>query len=106
MRSAQGNTQGINLDRILYLKAQRILKNDLTVEYNNKLYQIKDKVNARKIVIEERISGTKIMIYRNKILKFREITSRASHGTLLNGTHMCLAHFSVFVFSSFTLKKL
>ena len=47
------------------------------MEYNNKLYQIKDKVNARKIVIEERISGTKIMTYKNKVLKFKEITLRA-----------------------------
>jgi hypothetical protein len=28
-------------------------------------------------VIEERISGTKIMTYENKVLKFKEITSRA-----------------------------
>jgi len=66
-----------NLDRILCRKTQRVLRNDLTVEYNNKLYQIKDKVNARKIVIEERINGTKIMTYKNKVLKFKEITLRA-----------------------------
>lgn len=66
-----------NLDRILCRKTQRVLRNDLTVEYNNKLYQIKDKVNARKIVIEERISGTKIMTYKNKVLRFKEITLRA-----------------------------
>jgi hypothetical protein len=66
-----------NLDRILCRKTQRVLRNDLTVKYNNKLYQIKDKVNARKIVIEERISGTKIMTYKNKVLKFKEITLRA-----------------------------
>jgi hypothetical protein len=69
--------KGTNLDRILCRKTQRVLRNDLTVEYNNKLYQIKDKVNARKIVIEERISGAKIMTYKNKVLKFKEITSRA-----------------------------
>jgi transposase len=68
---------GTNLDGILCRKTQRVLRNDLTVEYNNKLYQIKDKVNARKIVIEERISGRKIMTYRNKVLKFKEITLRA-----------------------------
>ena len=66
-----------NLDRILCRKTQRVLRNDMTVEYNNKLYQIKDKVNARKIVIEERISGTKIMTHKNKVLKFKEITLRA-----------------------------
>ncbi len=64
-----------NLDRILCRKTQRVLRNDLTVEYNNKLYQIKDKVNGRKIVIEERVSGTKIMTYGNKVLRFKEITT-------------------------------
>jgi hypothetical protein len=28
-------------------------------------------------VIEERMSGTKIMTYKNKVLKFKEITLRA-----------------------------
>ncbi len=69
--------KGTNLDRILCRKTQRVLKSDMTVQYNNKLYQIKDKVNARKIVIEERISGTKIMTYKNKVLKFKEITLKA-----------------------------
>ncbi len=68
--------KGTNIDSILCRKTQRVLRNDLTVEYNNKLYQIKDKVNARKIVIEERMSGTKIMTYKNKVLKFKEITLR------------------------------
>ncbi len=71
--------KGTNLDRVLCRKTQRVLKNDMTVEYNNKLYQIKDKVNTRKIVIEERISGTKIMTYKNKILKFKEIVISAKN---------------------------
>lgn len=68
--------KGTNLDSILCRKTQRVLRNDLTVEYKSKLYQIKDKVNARKIVIEERMSGRKIMTYNDKVLKFKEITSR------------------------------
>ena len=50
----------------------------MTVEYKSKLYQIKDKVNTRKIVIEERMSGRKIMTHKNKVLKFKEITLRES----------------------------
>lgn len=63
-----------NLDRILCRKTQRVLRNDLTVEYGSKLYQIKDKVNAREIVIEERLNGSKIMTCNNRVLKFKEIT--------------------------------
>ncbi len=51
----------------------------MTVQYNNKLYQIKDKVNARKIVIEERMSGRKIITYNNKVLKFKEVVLRANN---------------------------
>ena len=69
--------KGTNLDSILCRKTRRVLRNDLTVEYKSKLYQIKDKVNARKVVIEERMSGRKIMTYNNKVLKFTEITSKA-----------------------------
>ncbi len=60
----------------------------MTVEYNNKLYQIKDKVNTKKIVIEERINGRKIMTHRNTILKFKEITMRANdqQGSMHNGS--------------------
>ena len=43
------------------------------MEYGNKLYQIKDKVNTRKIVIEERLNGSKIMLCKNRVLKFKEI---------------------------------
>lgn len=66
-------TPNTDLDRILCRKTQRVLRNDLTVEYGSKLYQIKDKVNTRKIVIEERLNGSKIMICRNRVLKFKEI---------------------------------
>ncbi len=67
-----------NLDRILCRKTQRVIKNDMTVQYkyNNELYQIKDKVNARKIVIEERMSGR---TYNNKVLKFKEIALQANN---------------------------
>ena len=46
------------------------------MKYNNKLYQIKGRLNARKIVIEEKINGTKIMTYKNKVLSL--ITSSAN----------------------------
>ena len=83
----RGIPKSTNLDSILCRKTQRVLRNDLTVEYKSKLYQIKDKVNARKIVIEERMSGRKIMMYNNKVLKFEEITLRARkrQKTLYNG---------------------
>ncbi len=70
--------ESTNLDSILCRKIQRVLRNDLTVECKSKLYQTKNKVNARKILIEEGISGRKIMTYNNnKILKFKEMTLRA-----------------------------
>ncbi|KJU83735.1 hypothetical protein MBAV_004069 [Candidatus Magnetobacterium bavaricum] len=36
--------EGLNLDRILCIKTERVLRQDFTVAYNKKLYQIKDNI--------------------------------------------------------------
>jgi len=59
-----------------YPRAQTLI-GFFAVRLRGYFYQINDKVNGRKIVIEERISGAKIMTYKNKVLKFKEITSKA-----------------------------
>ncbi|MDP3296152.1 MAG: hypothetical protein Q8N09_00920 [Thermodesulfovibrionia bacterium] len=47
------------------IKTERALRNDFTVAHNGKLYQIKDNVKAKKVVVEERIDGSII----SKLLK-------------------------------------
>jgi transposase len=67
---------GIRLDRVLCVKSERFLRNDFTVAYNGKLYQIEDRTRAKKVVVEERTGGSMAITYKGKILKFTEIGER------------------------------
>ncbi|MDP3049631.1 MAG: ISNCY family transposase [Thermodesulfovibrionales bacterium] len=72
----RGIPKGMNLDRILCIKTERTLRNDFTIAYSGKLYQIQDKIKAEKVVIEERINGTMAITHNDTVLKFKEITER------------------------------
>ena len=68
--------KGIDLDAVFCVKTIRVLRNDFTVAYNSKLYQIEDNVNAKKVMVEERANGAIHISYRNTDLKFKEIITR------------------------------
>jgi hypothetical protein len=68
--------QGMNLDRILCLKDQRILRNDFTISYGAKLYQVLDHTRKKSVMIEERIDGTLHLYDSAGALKFKEISPR------------------------------
>jgi len=67
--------KGVDLDAVFCVKTIRVLRNDFTVAYNSKLYQIEDNVNAEKVTVEERANGSIHISYRNMDLKFKEITT-------------------------------
>lgn len=67
---------GINLDSILCIKNERVLRNDSTIAYNGKLYQILDKTDARKVMVEEKLNGKMEITYNGVRLKYKEITGR------------------------------
>ena len=66
----------IDLDSILCLKTERVLRNDFTVAHNNKLYQILDHINAEKVTVEERINDKIFISYKQRQLNYKEITKR------------------------------
>lgn len=68
--------RGMDLDRILCMKVERVLRNDFTVSYDNKIYQIKERTNAKKVIVEERINGSIVIRYRGAALRYREIETR------------------------------
>jgi hypothetical protein len=67
-----------NLDRSLCLKTNRTVKNDYTIAYDSKLYQIVDKALSRKVVVEERIDGSLHINCNGASLKYRTIDERPS----------------------------
>lgn len=67
---------GINLDKILCVKTARALRNDYTIAHNAKLYQIQDSLSAKEVIVEERVDGSMLITYKNRSLKFNEITTK------------------------------
>ena len=64
------------LDRIFCIRDERTLRNDFTIAYNGKLYQIKDAIKAQKVAVEERIDGSLHITHRGLELSYREIKRR------------------------------
>lgn len=68
---------GMNLDRILCLKEQRTLRNDWTIAYQGKLYQVLGSTRAKTVSCEKRIDGTLRLYDQSQNLKFKEIMPRS-----------------------------
>jgi len=68
--------KNIDLDKILCKKTERGFNNDSTVAHDKKLYHVLEKVCAKKVMVEERISGKMLIIHNGKALKYKEITRR------------------------------
>jgi hypothetical protein len=66
----------LNLDNILCVKAQRAMRNDFTVAYNRKLYQIEDRIRVARVMVHERVDGSLAIVSKDRFLKFREIVTR------------------------------
>jgi hypothetical protein len=65
--------EDLDLDSILSIKEERVLRNDFTISYEGKFYQITDKINGRKVTVEERLNGRMYITYKGKRLKYKEI---------------------------------
>jgi len=65
-----------NLDRSFCIRTNRTVRNDNTIAHNGKLYQLKEKVMSRKVVVEERLNGSLHICRDGVSLKYREISER------------------------------
>jgi ribosome maturation protein Sdo1/transposase len=68
--------QGVDLDGILCIKTERVLRNDSTIAHRSKLYQILDKTDARKVMVKEMINGKMEITHDDVSLRYKEITER------------------------------
>ena len=66
-----------DLDRMLCIKTERVLRNDFTIASNGKLYQIFDNVRAERVIVEEHINGSIKIRYKDIALRFKRITTKA-----------------------------
>lgn len=67
--------KGLDLNSILCIKIKRTLRNDFTVTYKSKRYQIKDKIRATKVMIHEHLDGSMKITHRDRALRFNETTT-------------------------------
>ena len=68
--------KGLNLDRILCKKTEHTLRNDFTIVHNKQLYQVLERVNAKKVVVEERTNGRILIMHKEKPLKYKPVAQR------------------------------
>lgn len=64
------------LDRILSIRTVRALRNDFTIAHDKKLYQIKDNIRTKKVLVEERTDGSMRILHNGQRLRFQKITAR------------------------------
>lgn len=66
----------VDLDTILCIKNERTLKNDHTITYKGRLYQVESRTREKKVVMEELIDGRMRIRDKGNILSFHEIRQR------------------------------
>lgn len=69
------------LDRILCIKEERSVKNDFTIAYDGKLYQIEQATRAKKVTVEVRLDGSLHITYKGHDLCYRMITEQPQRET-------------------------
>ncbi len=65
-----------NFDKYLCIKTERTIRNDNTIALNGKLYQIEQRSNTKKVVVQEKLDGSMHIMSGNKSLKYKEIAER------------------------------
>lgn len=68
--------KSVRLERVLCRKTERCLRNDFTVAHNGKLYQVKERTRAKRVVVEERLDGKMAIVHGERSFRFREVTKR------------------------------
>ena len=65
-----------DLDRSLCIKTTRCLRRDWTVVHHGQLYQVRSKVQAPHVIVEERVDGTMRMTHNGRPLNYHAIPAR------------------------------
>jgi transposase len=63
----------INLDSALSVKEIRRLRNDFTVQFERKVYQIEETLQARDVIVEQRTDGSIAITYKGRNVTFKEL---------------------------------
>ena len=67
---------GVDLDKILCMKTERTVCKDTTIVHDRNLYQIDESVVNKKVVVEQRIDGTVLLVCQGRSLRYHQIAER------------------------------
>jgi len=65
-----------DLDSVLCIKNYRTVKNDNTIGYKGKLYQLLEDAGVKRITVRENLDGSMQLLGKENSLKYQEITER------------------------------
>jgi hypothetical protein len=68
--------RGLKLDDVLCVKVERALRNDFTVAYNRRLYQVENSIRASTVMVYEGLDGFIRLKHKGRLLKIHEIATR------------------------------
>lgn len=68
--------RGLKLGDVLCIKVKRALRNDFTVAYNRRLYQVEDPIRASDVMVYEGVDGSIRLKHKGRLLKIHEIATR------------------------------
>jgi transposase len=68
--------RGLRLEDVLCIQVKRSLRNDFTVAYNRRLYQVEDSIHASHVMVYEGLDGSIRFKHKGRRLKIREIATR------------------------------
>lgn len=66
----------LDLSKYLCIKTERTVRKDNTISHESKLYQIEERVNTRKVMVEEHVDGTIRITSKGSLLIHKEIKDR------------------------------
>jgi hypothetical protein len=68
--------RGLKLEDVLCIKGKRALRNDFTVAYHRRIYQVEDPIRASQVMVYEGLDGSIRLKHKGRRLKIHEIATR------------------------------
>lgn len=68
--------RGLKLGDVLCIQGKRALRNDFTVAYHRRLYQVEDPIRASEVMVYEGLDGSIRLKHKGRLLKVHEIATR------------------------------
>ena len=69
-------SRGTNLDKVLCIKTERTVRKDNTIVHDRILYQIDESMVNKKVVVEERMDGTVLLVCQGRSVRYHQIAER------------------------------